>query len=430
MHTRSRIARLVVAGAAVVGLVIAGLSTALPASAADMAISISPATTTAKSGVPTTYTLTYSCSNGAGSCLNSVVTIPTGTVTGDGSTTDFAAWVSAGTCPAVNRAVAGQVSFAFGTLGTSTNTCTFTVTPPEYTTLNNASATITPTLSSSNSTSATAAPATLTATAGHNDSISNSAPAKAIAGNTLEYTISFNCGLNVKDYTGDLGVTGIVLSTTLPANFDYQSSRFTYNLPGTLAYNAATRVLTYTDPTGKSCGNPPLNISNYFPVIVSGKASTNGVPDAVGSQICFTASGTWTYIDGVTGSGTTSQVCSTVINLAITTTKATIAPSTLGNIGQYTAADGGASAPYTYPGDWDTSGASVYYDITASTNPANTNAGISYDIRDPMPCLTNVANKNYSSNAPGAVCSAPAFVPTLLQPFGFTATAADTITLI
>lgn len=429
MHTRSRIARLV-AGAAVLGVVLAGLNTALPASAADTAISISPTTTTTKSGVPTTYTLTYSCSNGAGSCLDSVVTIPTGTVSGDGSTTDFASWVSTATCPAVNKTVAGQVSFDFGTLGTSTNTCTFTVVPPEYTTLNNATATITPTLSSSNSTSATAAPATLTATAGHNDSIGNSVPAKAISGNTLQYTVSFNCGLVVKDYTGDLGVTGLLLTSTLPANFDYTSARPNYALPGTISYNAATRVLTYSDPTGKSCGNPPLNISNYFSIIVSGKASTSGVADAVGSKICFTVSGTWTYIDGVAGSGSAAQVCSTVVDLAITTTKSTIAPSTLGNIGQFTAADGGAIAPYTYAGDWDTSGASVYYDITASTNPANTNAGIAYDIRDPMPCLTNVSNSNYSSNAPGTVCSSPAFVPTLVQPFGYTATTADTLTLV
>lgn len=216
---------------------------------------------------------------------------------------------------------------------------------PEYATLNNASATITPTLSSSNSVSATAPSATLTATAGHNNSITNAVPAKAISGNTLDYTVSFSCGLNVKDYTGDLGVSGIVLTTTLPTNFDYQSARLSYSLPGTLSYNAATRVLTYTDPTGKSCGNPPLNISNFFSVIVTGKASTNGVADPVGSKICFTASGTWTYIDGVAGSGTTTQVCSTVINLATTVTKATTAPSTLSNIGQFAAADGGANAP-------------------------------------------------------------------------------------
>lgn len=415
---------------------VASLSVALvavaspaPAMAADMSISISPATATAKSGVATTYTLTYSCSNGAGSCLNSVVTIPTGTVTGNGTNTDFAAWVSAGTCPAVNKTVPGQVSFALGTLGTSTNTCAFTVLAPEYKTLDSAKAVITPTLSSSNSASATATPAALTVTAGHNDGISNSSPTKAISGSPFEYTISFTCGLNGA-YQGDLGLSSLAISATFPANFDYQSYRLRNNLPGTFAYDPATRVFSYSDPTGASCGNPPLNISNVIVVYVSGKASTNGVPDAVGSQICNSASASWTYIDGVTGSAAAPAACTSVINLATTITKTTTSPSTLSSIGQYSAADGGASAPYTYAGNWDTSGASVYYDISPATVPATANAGIAYDLRDPMPCLANGSNNNYSSNAPGTICASPAFIPTLVQPTGYAATAADAITLL
>lgn len=415
---------------AALAVLLVAVAAPTPALAADTALSISPATSTTKSGVATTYTLTYSCSNGAGSCLNSVVTIPTGTVTGNAGNTDFASWVTAGTCPAVNKSVPGQVSFSFGTLGTSTNTCKFTVTPPEYTTLNNATATITPTLSSSNSTSATAAPATLTATAGHNNSLTNSTPAKVIAGNPFDYTISYACGLNVKEYAGDIGISAVVITATLPANFEYQSARFSNGIPGTVAYDPATRVLTYTDPTGKSCGNPPLNSSNYFSIIVTGKASTNGVPDAVGSQICSAASASWTYIDGVTGSGTATTVCSSVVTVATTISKSTTAPSTLGNLGQFTAADGGASAPYTYPGNWDTSGATAYYDLLPATVPAATNAGVAYDIKDALPCLTTVTNHNYSSNAPGTPCAAPAFIPTLLQAFGFAPTAADAITLV
>ncbi|WP_431279403.1 hypothetical protein [Leifsonia poae] len=241
---------------AALAVALVAVASPTPALAADMTLSISPAATTVASNTATTYTLTYSCSNGAGSCLNSVVTIPTGTVTGNGGNTDFAAWVTSGTCPAVNKTVAGQVSFNLGTLGTSTNTCTFTVRPPEYTTLNNATATITPTLSSSNSTSAAAAAATLTVTAGHNNSLGNSIPAKSISGNTVNYVITYNCGLNVKSYTGDIGISGITITSTLPANFDYQSASLSAGIPGTVSYNAATRVLTYSDPTGKSCGNP------------------------------------------------------------------------------------------------------------------------------------------------------------------------------
>ncbi|WP_431279404.1 beta strand repeat-containing protein [Leifsonia poae] len=163
---------------------------------------------------------------------------------------------------------------------------------------------------------------------------------------------------------------------------------------------------------------------------MTGKASTGGVPDAVGTQICGSASATWTYIDGVAGSGSTATVCSTVITLATTVSKTTTSTSTLSNIGQFTAADGGANAPYTYPGDWDTSAATAYYDITTATVPPAVNAGVAYDLKDAMPCLTNVSNNNYSSNAPGTVCASPAFVPTLVQAFGYTASAADTITLV
>lgn len=380
-------------GGAVLTFALVMFGAAAPASAADLDISISPSATTVKSNTPVTYTLSYSCSNAVGTCTNSVVTIPTSTVTGNAANTDFGLWVAAGTCPAVNRSVAGQVSFNFGTLSTGTATCQFRVTAPEYTTLNNATATITPTLSSSNSVSATAAPATLTLTAGHNNSIGNSTPARAIAGNPFDYSIGFLCGEN-RAYSGDIGISGVVLTATLPANFEYQSSRLSASLPGTVSYNPATRVLTYSDPTGKSCGNPPLNVSNTFSVIVTGRASTAGAPNPVGSQVCFSAAGTWTYIDGVPGSGSTSTVCTTMINIATTASKTTATPGNLSNIGQFNAADGGARAGYTYPGNWDTSGAGVYYDILVATTPAAANAGVAYDIKDPMPCLTNVANNN------------------------------------
>lgn len=418
----------------IVGFV-AALSVALvavasptPALAADMTVSISPASTTTKSGVPTTYTLTYSCSNSAGSCTNSVVTIPTGTVTNDGPTTDFAAWVTTATCPAVNKTVAGQVSFSLGTVATGTYTCQFVVKPPEYTTLNNATATITPTLSSSNSVSATGSPATLTATAGHNNSLTAGAPGQAISGAPTTLTISYICGSNTKDYTGDIGLSALTISVTLPANFEYQSFAYGNNIPGTSTYDPATRVFTYSDPTGKTCGNPPLNISNQAQITLTGTSTTNGVPDTVGDKICYTPSATWTYLDGVPGSQTAAQVCSTVIDVKTTVSK-TVTPLNFGNYGQFKAPDG-TTNPYTYVGNWDGSGAPTYFDIGVATTTGTKNAGIAYDIKDPMPCLTNVSNSTYSSNAVGTYCSSPAYIPTLLTAFNFTPAAGDAITLV
>lgn len=418
----------------IVGFV-AALSVALvavaspaPALAADMSISVAPAgATTTKSGVPTTYTLTYSCSNAAGSCANSVVTIPTNTVAGNGAATDFAPWVSTLTCPAVNKTVAGQVSFALGTLATGTYTCTFRVLPPEYTTLNNATATITPTLSSSNSTSSTGTPVTLTATAGHNNSVVGGAAAQAITGTQTTFTISYICGLN-RQYTGDIGVSALTISATLPANFEYQSFSYGNALPGTSSYDPATRVFTYSDPTGKTCSNPPLNISNQAQITLTGTATTNGVPDAVGSKICYTASASWTYLDGVSDSGTTAQSCTTVIDVNTTVSKS-VTPANFANYGQYKATDG-TTNPYTYVGNWDGSGATTYFDLVVANTSGTKNAGIAYDIKDPMPCLTAGTNGTYTSNAVGTPCASPGYIPTLITPFNFTPASTDAITLV
>lgn len=413
---------------------VAALSVALvtvwspaPALAADMAVSLAPAgNTTTESGVATTYTLTYSCSNAAGSCANSVVTIPTNTVTGNGDTTDFGSWVSTLTCPAVNKTVSGQVSFSVGTVNTGTYTCTFRVFPPEYTTLNNATATLTPTLSSSNSVSATGTPVTLTATAGHNNSLVGGAAAQAITGAPTTFTISYICGLN-RQYTGDIGISAVTITVTLPTNFEYQSFSYGTGLPGTSTYDPATRLFTYSDPTGKTCGNPPLNISNQAQITITGTATTNGVPDAVGSKICYTPSATWTYLDGVPGSATAAQSCTTVIDVNTTVNK-TVTPANFANYGQYKAPDG-TTNPYTYVGDWDGSGASTYFDLQVANTAGAKNSGIAYDIADPLPCLTNLSNGTYSSNAVGAYCTSPAYIPTLITPFNFPVTAGDSIAL-
>src|SRR5262249_45404041 len=57
--------------------------------------------------------------------------------------------------------------------------------------------------------------------------------------------------------------------------------------------------------------------------------------------------------------------------------------------------------------------------------------GVTYLIRDPMPCLDNyVAGSNwYVSNAVGNLCQNPAFIPNRLTASGFTPTAADAIVL-
>ncbi|MDN4612846.1 hypothetical protein P5G50_00160 [Leifsonia sp. F6_8S_P_1B] len=420
--------RLGVAGfVAALAVALVAVASPTPALAADMTVSVtqtSPTTPTVNSGVAVTYTLTYSCSNAAGSCADSVATIPTTTVTGNGTNTDFSSWVKTGTCPAVNKSVAGRVSFSLGTLSTGTATCTFTVTPPDFQTLNNASASIAATLSSTNSASATSAPVTLTAAAAHNITQSIQIPGQVIQGNPFNYTMVFNCAANTTAPQGDLGTSTIELAATLPAGFDYQTySLSSSNLPGTVVYDPATRVIRYSDPTGASCG-----VTSRIVFVVTGNAATNGVPDAVGSKVCITSTSTWTYLDGVPGSATNPSQCSTVIAAATVVGK-NVATSTLGNLGQYKFTDG-STPPYTYPGDWDGTGQSTYFDILAGSVGGPTNGGVMFDIKDPMPCLTNLSGGVYSSNAVGTYCTAPAYIPTLLTPFNFPVTAADAITLV
>ncbi len=402
---------------------------AAPAMAAGTAITLTPATATFKSGVATPFTLTVSCSTDGG-CTESTVTIPTTSITGTPAITDFGSWIGNSSCAGVTKTVtAGQVVFHYGTLPTGSKQCTFTLTAPEYKTFDNTVVTMTPTLASANSDPSTGVPATATITAGHNVSLTNGSPARVIAGNQFEYTVTLYCGLNGQ-YTGDVGLSALSISATLPANFEYQSYRTRNSIPGTFSYDAATRVFTYSDPTGTACGNPPLNSGNFVTIYVAGKASTGGVPNPVGSRVCNAASASWTYLDGVTGSAAATQVCSPVVDIATTVAKSTTAPSTLSNIGQFAPADGAGRASHTYPGNWDGTGATTYYDITMNTVPATVNGGLSYDIKDPMPCLANGSGGNYTSNAVGTYCANPAFVPTLIVPTGFALTAADAITVI
>ena len=65
-----------------------------------------------------------------------------------------------------------------------------------------------------------------------------------------------------------------------------------------------------------------------------------------------------------------------------------------------------------------------------NTKPATTGSGLSYDLKDPLPCIDNVSGAKYQSNAPGAVCANPAYIPRVVTVSGFTPAAGATITLL
>ncbi|WP_449407591.1 beta strand repeat-containing protein [Microbacterium maritypicum] len=411
-------------------LVAASTLTATPAMAAETSITLTPGTVTAASGAATTFTVGISCSTDGG-CTDAKVTIPTTAVTGTPGVTDVGSWFGTSTCPDLTRSVsAGQVVYSFtSTLPTGSRQCTFPVTPPNYKLADNTVATLTATLTSSNSDTSSAAPVTYTVTASRSASVTNQAQATVIVGQPFTYTMQFLCGSS----TGSVGTSAISMTSTLPAGFEYQSHSINRAVTGTVAYDEATRRLTYSDPTGGSCaglvsGNP----ANTFSIVVTGTAATNGVPSPAGTQVCNSYSASWTYLDGVAGSGTTTPACARVIDVTTASSKAAVSSSTLSNVGQYAAADGGARAPaYVYAGDWDGSGSTASYEILAYTSPTQTaNAGISYAFTDPMPCLDNGSNNNFTSNAVGTYCQNPGFIPTLVTTTGWTPTSAELLTLV
>ncbi|CAN5358891.1 hypothetical protein BH10ACT7_BH10ACT7_30440 [soil metagenome] len=400
--------------------------TAGPASAATASVTLSPASASAESNTITTFTLGVTC-NGPGDCNGMVVSIPTNAVTGNGTRTDFSTWISGAACPGITRSVSGgQLTFTYATLAPGSQNCAFTVRSPEYTTLNGAVATLTPTVSGPGLPTVTGAPATLTLSAGHNVSTAISGPAKILTGAPFSYSVALVCGAN-RQYDGDIGLSAIHLEATLPPNFVYTGYNPLASLPGTFttpAVGSSGGTFSYDDPTGASCGNPPLNVNNAIVITIQGSVTA-----PVGTTACATASSTFTYIDRTvpeTQNASTSP-CPTIVNLATVVSKTGLTQS-MGNVGQYTF--NGTRYPYTYPGDWDQTRASLSYDIKMATTPATISAGISYAVSDPLPCLDNLSGIIYSSNASGVLCQNPGFIPVRITAASFTPVATDAVHLL
>jgi hypothetical protein len=422
MNKAVRIARISTAVAAVLGMVVAGMLGAEVAYAADT-ISITPSSTTVASNTAVTYTLTVSCST-TGGCLNSAVTIPTTTLTGDAPIADFSSWFTNGNCPAMTAST-GQVSFAYGTIPTGTRSCTFSVRAPNKTTLNGAQATLTPTFTNSGGSITAGTPAVLSLTAGHNDDLSGGATASVFTGGPMTLTFTMGCG----NGTGDLGLSGLNITDVLPSNFTFTSlSTAPVSLQGTVTTPAAGSTggtITYVG-NGSDCLNPT---NNRVVFIVQGTASAGGTGDAVGSTICHTPTSSFTYIDGLATTSSPGQKCGTVVDINWVAAK-NVSARTLGNQGQYKALDGTTPSKYTFPGDWDSSGGDTDYTLTVSTTPVTTSSGLSYQLQDPLPCIDNVSGARYLSNTPGVACAHPAYVPKAVTAAGFVPTAADKINLL
>jgi hypothetical protein len=430
MTTRGRIGRIVAAGTTALLLAIGGTIAADAAYAAADAVTISPATSTAASNTLVTYTLTVTCSE-TPDCGDSSVTIPTTSLTGDGSTTDFGSWINAGTCTGALTRSPGQVSIAYPALGNGTSSCTITLRAPNKTTLDGAQVTLTPTLTTAGGSVTATTPAVLTLTAGHHDALTAGiSGASVFSGAPLTLTFTFSCGTSV----GDLGLSALSVANALPANFTFTgltTAPTSSNLQGTITtppVGSSGGTITYTGD-GSDCADPA---NNRIVFTATGTASTSGTPDPVDAQICNTgATASFTYIDGFSDSATANGGCATVVDLDFQSSKS-VSVATLGNGGQYTALDGSDPA-YTFPGDWDGTGGDTTFTLHFATRPVTSNSGLSYAIQDPLPCIDNPTGTSgvaYTSNAPGVACAHPAFVPRTVTATGFTPAAGATIDLL
>ena len=432
MKARLRIAKIAIAGVAAIAMAVAGLAGAEAAYAANT-ISLTGSASTVASGTAVTYTLNVACST-TGGCGTSTVSFPTSALAGDGATTDFSSWVTNGTCPAMST-TGGQVSFNFtSTFGTSTGSgqCTFTVTPPDFKTLPGAQATITPTFTSATGGTAAAPALTLTSTATHNASFKTTAPTNVVPGGTMSFALFFQCAATGAK-TGDVGVSPLSITANLPANFTYTGFTPTGGMTGSMtppAVGSNGGTFTYSG-NGSDCGSPPLSATaNGFTINVTGTATQGGVPDAAGTTVCSTPSATWTYLDATTSNSSSNGASCTTVNPINTNASKVVTSSTIGNKGQYPF---GATNPiYTYPGDWDASGLGTQWDIALFTTPTPAaTAGVSYGVKDPMPCLgSGPVASIYASSAVGTACANPAFVPTSVTATGFTPAAGATINLL
>lgn len=420
------------------------------ASAAGTAsVSISPAAVTVSAGATTTLTLSLTCGVDGG-CAGSTLTFPVTTYTDlAGASVNNSASFGQLSCAGWTRSISDTtVTYTYnggspaGTIATGTQQCTLPYATRNYTTPNNQAFPLTPTINGTNFDSAAGNTSTVTVTAGNNVNFAKTAPAQVGQGGQYVYSLHFNCTPN--SIVGSIGTSSFTLVDPLPANFTYQSHQTIYNanngnygpgvFPGTVTYDAATHTLTYSDPSGKICSDGPGAGSPGRDIWITGTASTAGTPDAIGDTITNTATASWTYLDGTFG-GNPSTTNTNVVAVVPTQfmTKGSASQS-LPNSGQYRYPANNGVYPYVYPGNWNGSGLSAQYVINLFTN--GTQAGANFAVQDPMPCLTNNAapgtatNPNYSSNAPGDLCTDPAFIPTVITATGFAPTASNSITLV
>ncbi|MCK2034565.1 DUF11 domain-containing protein [Microbacterium sp. SSW1-49] len=418
-----RVGRMLLAMLAIVALGL-GLQTPVMASAdatSVPSISITPLTPASQpSGTAFGYRVSYTCSNvNASPCAESpTVTIPLGAAANPAWTVKVGAnpLITSWTVTGGNLVIrlADLTEGVAGTIG-------ITITPPNHTTPNGTSWTLTPTMTFTDGTPTVSAPGvTSTATAIPSIQVQKSVEQTFYKpGDTVKYTLWWTCPRSNLGVLGDENLSSLRLVDTLPAGLTYLSSSPSATVAGqTLTFDLTAAQL------GSSCS---ASADAPVPVTVNARVNANVADNTVLRNV---VNGTGTSISGTTLTGS-GEVSVTVVSTlpGATVTKRGYGPllNTVGDSGTYDLNLNGYTSA-TYPGPWlgrgdaNVSTSTIYNSAAPSFRIEALYAldvlmpgpGLQSEVVDPVPCTTNVSGTSYSSNAPGTVCTDPAFHPTMV----------------
>ncbi|WP_223585798.1 isopeptide-forming domain-containing fimbrial protein [Microbacterium sp. OVT16B] len=384
-------------------------------------ISITPLTPSSQpSGTAFGYRVSYTCSNvNASPCAdNPTVTIPLGAAANPtwtvavGANPLITSWTVTGGNLVIT--LADLTEGVAGTIG-------ITITPPNHTTPNGTSWTLVPTMTFTDGTPTVSAPGvTSTATATPSLDVSKTVEQTFYKpGDTVKYTLWWYCPRSGFGAPGDENLASLRLVDTLPAGLTYLSSSPSATVAGqTLTFDLTAAQL------GSSCA---AGAGTAVSVTVNARVNANVADNTVLRNV---VNGTGTSISGapVTSS---DEVSVTVVSTlpGATVTKRGYGPllNTVGDSGTYDLNLNGYTSA-TYPGPWlgrgdaNVSTATIYNSAAPSFRIEALYAldvlmpgpGLQSEVVDPVPCTTNVSGSSYSSNAPGTVCTDPAFHPTMV----------------
>lgn len=402
--------------------VVLGLQTPLSAAAdpsSTPTISITPLTaSTQPSGTAFGYRVSYTCSNvNASPCAEDpVVTIPLGAAADPSWTVTVGAnplitsWSRTGGDLVIR--LADLTEGVAGTIGVS-------ITPPNHTTPNGTAWTLVPTMTFSDGTPAATAPGvTSTVTATPLVSVYKRTPqAFYRVGDIVRYAIGWDCPGAIRA-VGNENLSSLVIVDTLPAGLTYASS----TPAGAVVAGQTVTFTLPADELGERCSK------GAGAAVAAEITATVDAGVADGTRLTNAVAATGTSLSGVVVRASDTENITVVSEFPA---------STVSKIGWGPLVNEEGDGPWdpnfngytsaTYAGPWlggDDPDPSLRLNSLAVSDFLIESAyelqvempgpGLGMSVVDPMPCTTNAAGANFTSNDPDELCTDPAWHATIV----------------